>query len=74
VILRLSVGFIPPDGPPSGACLTPDAGVGEISQTIRAMLAAQEYWTAARHMPATIALRDGREVAVDALESLLHAT
>jgi MGT family glycosyltransferase len=58
----------------AGLVLTPDAGVGEISHTIRAMLATPEYQTTARHMAATIALRDGREVAVDALESLLHAT
>jgi hypothetical protein len=38
------------------------------------MLAAPAYRTAARHMAATIALRDGREVAVDELERLLHAT
>jgi hypothetical protein len=37
-------------------------------------LAAPEYRTAARQMAAAIAQRDGREVAVDALESLLHAT
>jgi UDP:flavonoid glycosyltransferase YjiC (YdhE family) len=58
----------------AGLVLTPEAGVGEISQTIRAMLAAPEYRTAARQMAATIALRDGREVAVDALERLLHTT
>jgi MGT family glycosyltransferase len=58
----------------AGLVLTPDADVGEISQTIRAMLATPEYQTAARHMTATIALRDGREVAVDELERLLHAT
>jgi MGT family glycosyltransferase len=58
----------------AGLVLTLDADVGEISQAIRAMLAAPKYRIAARHMAATIALRDGREVAVDALESLLHAT
>ena len=58
----------------AGVVLTPDTGVGEISETIRAMLAAPAYRTAARHMAATIALRDGREVAVDELERLLHAT
>ena len=58
----------------AGLVLTPDAEVGEISQTIRAMLAAPAYRTAARHMAATIALRDGREAAVDELERLLHAT
>jgi MGT family glycosyltransferase len=58
----------------AGLVLAPDAEVGEISQTIRAMLAAPAYRTAARHMAATIALRDGREVAVDELERLLHAT
>jgi hypothetical protein len=36
------------------------------------MLATPEYCTAARHMAATIALQDGREVAVDELESLPH--
>jgi MGT family glycosyltransferase len=56
----------------AGLVLTPDADVGEISHAIRAMLVAPEYRTAARHMAATIALRDGREVAVDALERLLH--
>jgi MGT family glycosyltransferase len=58
----------------AGLVLPPDADVDEISQTVRAMLAAPEYRTAARHMAATIARRDGRELAVDALESLLHAT
>ena len=58
----------------AGLVLTPDADVDEISQAIRAMLAAPEYRTAARHMAATIARRDGRELAVDALESLMHAT
>jgi hypothetical protein len=37
------------------------------------MLAAPEYREAARDMAATIALRDGRDVAVDELEKLLHA-
>jgi MGT family glycosyltransferase len=58
----------------AGCVLTPDADVGAISQAIRAMLAAPEYRTAARQMAATIALGDGREVAVDALERLLHTT
>jgi MGT family glycosyltransferase len=58
----------------AGLVLTPDADVGAISQAIRAILAAPEYRTAARHMATTIALRDGREVAVDELERLLHAT
>ncbi len=58
----------------AGRVLTPDAEMGELSQTIREMLAAPEYRTAARHMAATIALRDGREAAVDELERLLHAT
>jgi MGT family glycosyltransferase len=58
----------------AGLVLTPDADVGAISHAIRAMLAAPAYRTAARHMATTIARRDGREVAVDALERLLHAT
>jgi UDP:flavonoid glycosyltransferase YjiC (YdhE family) len=58
----------------AGCVLTPDADVGAISQTIRVMLAAPEYRTAARHMATTIARRDGREVAVDTLERLLHTT
>lgn len=58
----------------AGLVLTPDADVDEISQATRAMLAVPAYRTAARHMAATIALRDGREVAVDALERLLHTT
>jgi MGT family glycosyltransferase len=58
----------------AGLVLTPDADVGAISQAIRAILAAPAYRTAARHMATTIALRDGREVAVDELERLLHAT
>jgi MGT family glycosyltransferase len=58
----------------AGLVLTPDADVDEISQTIRAMLAVPEYRTAACHMATTIVLRDGQEVAVDALEKLLHAT
>jgi hypothetical protein len=37
------------------------------------MLAAPEYRTAARDMAATIALRNGREAAVNELENLLHA-
>jgi MGT family glycosyltransferase len=58
----------------AGLVLPPHADADEISQAIRAMLAAPEYRTAARHMAATIARRDGRELAVNALESLLHAT
>jgi UDP:flavonoid glycosyltransferase YjiC (YdhE family) len=58
----------------AGCVLAPEADVGAISQTIRAMLATPEYRTAARHMAATIARRDGREVAGDALEGLLYAT
>jgi MGT family glycosyltransferase len=57
----------------AGRVLTTEADVGEIAQAIRAMLAAPEYRTAARHMAATIALHDGREAAVDELERLLHA-
>jgi MGT family glycosyltransferase len=57
----------------AGCVLPPEADVREISHTIRAMLATPTYRTAARHMAATIARRDGREVAVDALERLLHA-
>ena len=58
----------------AGCVLTPDADVGAISHAIRAMLAAPGYRTAARHMATTIARRDGREVAVDTLERLLHTT
>jgi MGT family glycosyltransferase len=58
----------------AGLVLAPDADVGEISHAIRAMLAVPEHRSAARHMATTIALQDGREVAVDALERLLHAT
>src|SRR4029450_5094419 len=58
----------------AGCVLSPEAGVGQISQTITAMLAAPGYRTAARDMAATIARRDGREAAVDELENLLHAT
>jgi UDP:flavonoid glycosyltransferase YjiC (YdhE family) len=58
----------------TGCVLTPEADVGAISHTIRTMLATPEYRTAARHMATTIARQDGREVAVDALERLLHAT
>jgi MGT family glycosyltransferase len=58
----------------AGCVLTPDADMGAISQAICTMLAAPEYRTAARHMATTIARRDGRKVAVDALEKLLHAT
>jgi UDP:flavonoid glycosyltransferase YjiC (YdhE family) len=58
----------------AGCILTPEADVGEISQTIRVMLAAPEYQTAARHMATTIARHDGREIAVDTLERLLHTT
>jgi MGT family glycosyltransferase len=57
----------------AGCVLPPEAEVGQISQTISAMLAAPQYRTAARDMAATIALRDGREAAVDELENLLHA-
>jgi MGT family glycosyltransferase len=57
----------------AGLVLTPDADVDAISQAIRAMLAVPEYRTAARHMAATIALRDGREVAIVELEKLLRA-
>src|SRR5262245_54027028 len=58
----------------AGCVLPPEAGAGQIDQTISAMLAEPEYRTAPRHMAATIALRDGREVAVDELEKLLHAS
>jgi MGT family glycosyltransferase len=58
----------------AGCVLPQEAGVGEIAQTVSAMLAAPEYRTAARDMAATIALRDGREAAVDELEKLLHAS
>jgi MGT family glycosyltransferase len=58
----------------AGCVLPPEAGVGQISQTISAMLAAPEYRTAARDMAATIALRDGPETAVSELETLLHAS
>ena len=58
----------------AGLVLTPDADAGAISHAVRAMLAAPAYRTAACHMATTIALQDGREVAVDALERLLHAT
>jgi UDP:flavonoid glycosyltransferase YjiC (YdhE family) len=57
----------------AGRVLPPEAEVGLISQTISAMLAAPEYRTAARDMAATIALRNGREAAVNELENLLHA-
>jgi MGT family glycosyltransferase len=57
----------------AGCVLPLEAGVGQISETIAAMLAAPEYREAARDMAATIALRDGRDVAVDELEKLLHA-
>jgi len=57
----------------AGCVLPLEAGVGQISETIAEMLAAPEYRIAARSMAATIALRDGRGVAVDELEKLLHA-
>jgi MGT family glycosyltransferase len=55
----------------AGCVLPLEAGVGQISQTISAMLAAPEYRTAARDMAATIARRDGRDAAVEELENLL---
>ena len=58
----------------AGCALAPEADVGAISHAIRAMLAAPESRTAARQMATTIARRDGREVAVDTLERLLHTT
>jgi MGT family glycosyltransferase len=58
----------------AGLVLALEASVGEISQAIRTILVTPAYRTAARHMAATIALQDGREVAGDALESLLPAT
>jgi MGT family glycosyltransferase len=58
----------------AGCVLSAEAGVIQISQTISAMLAAPEYRTAARNMAATIALRDGRDAAVDELENLLQAS
>lgn len=58
----------------AGLVLALEASVGAISHAIRTMLATPAYRTAARHMAATIALQDGREVAGDALESLLPTT
>jgi len=58
----------------AGLVLALEASVGAISHAIRTILVTPAYRTAARHMAATIALQDGREVAGDALESLLPAT
>src|SRR5262249_61261125 len=56
----------------AGCVLPAEAEVGAIAHAIRTMLATPAYQTAARHMATTIARGDGREVAVDTLEHLLH--
>jgi UDP:flavonoid glycosyltransferase YjiC (YdhE family) len=56
----------------AGCVLPAEAEVGAIAHAIRTMLATPAYQTAARHTATTIARGDGREVAVDTLEHLLH--
>jgi len=55
----------------AGVVLAADAGVEEIRNAIREMIATPDYQVGARRMAATIARQNGRDTAVKELEALL---
>ncbi len=54
-----------------GMVLAADAGVEEIRNAIRQMIAMPDYQVGARRMAATVARQNGRDTAVKELEALL---
>jgi UDP:flavonoid glycosyltransferase YjiC (YdhE family) len=58
----------------AGVVLAADAGVEEIRNAIREMIATPDYQVGARRMAATIARQNGRDTAVKELEALLSVS
>jgi UDP:flavonoid glycosyltransferase YjiC (YdhE family) len=58
----------------AGLVLAADAGVEEIRNAIREMIATPDYQVGARRMAATIARQNGRDTAVKELEALLSVS